>query len=327
MPNIINYASERVTSVATELRFVLLPQGSRVPTQYTITAATAGTAVTGIAVDGASPVAKGATTITLATAVTLPARAKITFANGVQVRTVGAVSSSASLTVDPVKAAIPGSTVGTYNHGTLTLGSEYVKVSAIPTNIYPGEVLFFDPEGANTRVVVAEYAPAGTSVLEVLPIPAALTANDTATTIASLYIAGATDASPSSQPKTVDTANFLSGAGMEMATTGTNRTLNFTFQNIVGDPGSDLLKGILYDDAVYNREIYAILKRDAGNRLVAEQYEGAAIPTQGDQSSPVQDLVTITANLQFQGASFKYTPTTGAFTIGTGTYTPPGLAV
>ena len=332
MPTIIDYPVTKQTSVLSTLRFTLLPVGTRVPTTYTITADADQTPVTGIVIDSGSPVSVGDTSITLSTAVTLPNRAKITFANGMSVRLASAAASTATLTVDPVKrnpnsssdVSIPASTPGTYNHGLISLGAEYLSVEALPTAIFPGEELFF---GA-TKVTVATYAPAGAVVLEILPLTAALSDGDTATTFATAAIAGGTDASPSSAPKIVDATNFTSGAGYEGLTTGTNRTMNFTFQNILGDPGSDTLKQILYNDLAYNREIYAILKRDAGDRQQAETYEGACIATQGDQASPVQDLINITANLQFQGASFKYTPTDGAFDIfNPASYIPPGLAV
>ncbi len=338
MPTIIEYPVTKQTSVLTTLRFQLLPLGTRTPTTYTITAEAAGTPVTGIAIDSGTPVLAGATSITLSAPVTLPNRAKIAFANGVNVRLTSAAAATATLAVEPVKdpitaqptgggTAIPASTTGVYNHGLLTAGAEYLSVEPLPTAIYPGEELFFDAAGDNVKVIVATYAPQGAVVLETLPIPAAIDDGDTASTFATVAIAGATDASPTSQPKIVDATNFTSGAGYEGLTTGTNRTLNFTFQNILGDPGSDILKSILYNDVTYNREIYAILKRDAGARNQAETYEGACIATQGDQSSPVQDLIAITANLQFQGASFRYTPTDGAFDLLTGAYNPPGLAV
>lgn len=338
MPDIIDYPTKKRTSVLTTLRFQLLTRGSRTPTSYAITAATAQTPVTGIAIDSGSPVNIGATSVTLSASVTLPNRAKLTFANGVSVRLTSAAAATATLAVEPVKnpatgvargdgVAIPAGTTGVYNHGTLTAGDEYVSVEPLPVAIFPGEELFFDAAGDNVKVIVATYAPAGATVLECLPIPATITQGHVANTFATVAIAGATDASPSSSPKTVDSTTFASGAGTEMLITGVNRTLNFTFQDTEGDPASEILKQILYNDTQYDREIYAILKRDAGDRLIAEQYEGAAIPTQGDQSSPVQDIVSITANLQFQGASFRYTPTDGAFNIETGAYTPAGLAV
>lgn len=332
MPTIIDYPTGKQTSVLSTLRFALLPIGSRTPTVYTITADADQTPVTGIVVDSGSPISTGDTTVTLATAVTLPNRAKVTFANGISVRLTSAAAASTSLAVEAVKrnpnsandVSVPANTTGTYNHGLITLGAEYLSVEPTPVQIFPGDELFF----GSTKVTVARYAPAGTVVLEILPLTAALSDGNTATTFATAAIAGATDASPSSAPKTVDATNFTSGTGAEMLTTGTNRTLSFSFQLILRDPGSDILKQILYEDRAYNREFYAILKRDAGDRQIAEQYEGACIATTGDQTSPVQDIVSISASLQFQGASFKYTATDGSFDIfNPAAYIPPGLAV
>lgn len=338
MPTVIDYPVKKRTSVLTTLRFQLLPSGTRTPTIYTITAEAAQTAVTGIAIDSGSPVTAGAVSITLSAPVTLPNKAKIAFANGVNVRLTSAASSTATLAVEPVKdpttgeptgggVAIPASTTGVFNHGTLGAGDEYLSVQPLPTALFPGEELFFDAAGDNVKVTVATYAPQGAVVLEVLPLPAAVDDGDTAATFATVAIAGATDASPTSQPKIVEATNFTSGAGYEGLTTGTNRTLNFTFQDIEGDPGASILKQVLYQDTNFDREIYAILKRNAGFKIQPEQYEGACIMTQGDQSSPVQDIVSITANLQFQGASFQYTPTDGDYNLLSGAYVPPGLAV
>lgn len=315
MGSIINYASQRGTSVFTELRFVLLPKGTRVPTSYTVTVGAASAAIN--VTTSAAATAVGATTLTLASNATIPAFSKIRFANGVEVRTASAVSSATSVPLlYPLIRAIPASTAGTVAASTLAVGSEYLPVTSLPTNIYPGEKLSFN-NGAYT-VVVSDFAPAGAIQLQVQPTTVLAVENHTASTLATMYIAGATDASPSSQPKTVDGANFLSGAGSEMITTGTSRTMSFTFQRIVGDPGADLLCQMLFNDQFYDREIYATLKRPFG-----EEYAGAAIMTSGNQSSPVQDLITVQADLQFQGSSFVYTPPVGGFNPATGAYTPP----
>jgi hypothetical protein len=315
MGSIINYASERGTSVFTELRFVPLPLGTRVPTSYTITVGAAAAAIN--VTTSAAVTAVGATSLTLSANATIPAFSKIRFANGVEVRTASAVSAATSVPLlYPVKRAIPASTAGSVAASVLTVGSEYLPVTPTPVNLFPGEKLSFN-SGAY-EVVVSDFAPAGSIQLQVQPTTVLAVENHTASTLATLYIAGATDASPSSQPKTVDAANFLSGAGMEMITTGTNRTVSFSFQRIVGDPGADLLLSYLYSDSLFNREIYAILKRPFG-----EEFAGAAIMTSGNQSSPVQDLITVQADLQFQGSSFVYTPPTGAYNVVTGAYTPP----
>ena len=321
MGSIINYASQRGTSVFTELRFVLLPRGTRVPTSYTITVGDATTAIN--VTTSAAATAVGATSLTLATSSTIPAFSKIRFANGVEARVAaGGVSAATEVPLlYPLVRAIPASTTGTVAASLLTLGSEYLPVTPIPTNIYPGEKLTFNSGGPSYVATVSDFAPAGAIALQVQPLASAATAGHTASTLATMYIAGATDASPSSQPKTVDAANFLSGAGMEMITTGTNRTVSFSFQRIIGDPGADLLMQMLYNDQFYDREIYATLKRPFG-----EEYSGSAIMTSGNQSSPVQDLITVQADLQFQGSSFVYKAPTGGFNPANGAYTPPAGA-
>lgn len=318
MGSIINYASERTTSVFTELRFVLLPLGTRVPTSYTVTMGAAAAAIPGLTTSAtATPV--GATELTLASAATIPAFSKIRFANGVEVRTSTAVSSATAVPLlYPVVRPIPASTTGSVAASVLTVGSEYLPVTPIPTNIYPGEKLRFNSGGPAYTVTVSDFAPAGAIQLQVQPTTVLAVEGHTASTLATMYIAGATDASPSSAPKTVDGTNFLSGAGSEMITTGTSRTLGFSFQRVKNDPGCDLLMQMLYNDQFYNREIYATLKRPFG-----EEYAGAAIMTSGNQSSPVQDLITVQADMQFQGDSFRYTAPTGAFNPGTGAYAPP----
>ncbi|MFG6101198.1 hypothetical protein U2F10_03020 [Leptothoe sp. EHU-05/26/07-4] len=338
MPSVIDYPTKKRTSVLTTLRFQLLIPGSRVPTTYAITAEAAQAPVTDISIDSGSPVTAGDTAITLSAPITLPNHAKIAFANGVNARLTSAAAATATLAVAPIKdpltgeptgggTAIPASTPGVYNHGTLNAGDEYLSVEPIPKALFPGEELFFGPSGANTKVTVATYAPAGATVLECLPLPATISDGDSASTFATISIAGATDASPTSQPKIVDATTFADGAGYSGLTTGTNRTLNFTFQDVEGDPGASILKQMLYIDRNFDREIYAILKRNAGFKIQPETYEGACIMTQGDQSSAVQDIITLTANLQFQGGSFKYTPTDGDYNMITEEYTPPGLAV
>ncbi|MEO1521987.1 MAG: hypothetical protein AAFU78_14580 [Cyanobacteria bacterium J06633_2] len=314
---VLNYPVQKETSVDTELRFAPLPPGTRDPVTYTITAAVAGTSVTDVTVANGNDVQVGDTTITInALSANIPNRAKIEFNNGVNVRLTAAASATdTTLTVEAVQAvdrdqetgvAIPAATVGAYNAGTLDQNTQYLSVTALPVALWVGEVLNF----GGTEVTVTDDVPAGASEIEILPLSAAITQGTTASTLATYYIAGATDASPSSNPKLVDATTFTSGAGNEQLITGTNRTLSFTFQDVVGDPGVEFMKQILYNDERFDREVYAILRRKT-----EQVYEGACIPTQGDQSSPVQDIVTITANLQFQGRSFRYTPNPNAPTV------------
>jgi len=313
------YPARRKTSVDTELRFVPLPIGRRDPVLYTITTAAAGTSVTDVTIASGSSVGVGDTTITVnALSGNIPNKAKILFNNGVTVRlTAAATASATSLNVEAVEGfdpdapldttVIPPGTVGVYRAGSLTAGTEYLSVTPTTVALWAGEKLTFT---GGIQVVVTKDAPQGVVTLDVAPTPSLLTSGNIAVTMATYYIAGATDASPNSSPKAVETTNFNSGAGTEQVITGISRTMSFTFQNIQGDPGAEVIKQILYNDDYYNREIYAILKRADG-----ETYEGAAIPTTGSQQSPVQELITIQADLQFQGATFSYTPDAKAPTV------------
>ena len=303
MSGVINYPTQIETSVFTRIRFVPLPRGTRVPPTYTVTTAAAGTDVP---VTASAEVAKGATTATVnAIAGGIPNKSKVLFANGVTLRLTAAASSGAtSLQVEVAPNTIPANTSGTYRAGTLTAGTEFLSVVALPKDLHQGEILTF----GNIEATVTDYAPVGVSEIDILPLSEDLTPSQNAQTRASLFLAGATDASPTSNPKLVDATNFNSGAGNEQLVTGTNRTLNFSFQRTIGDPGADALMQILYEDRVFDREIFASLIRASG-----ELYEGACIPTTGDQQSPVQDKVMINCNLQFQGASFNYEPYVGAY--------------
>jgi hypothetical protein len=188
------------------------------------------------------------------------------------------------------------------------VGAESLAVTALTTRIYAGDRLKFGP--SSILAVVAEDCAVGATAIPTLPLTAVIATGLTATTFATLFVAGATDASPSSQPKTTDATNFNSGAGSEMAVVGTSRTLSFTFNRIEGDVGGDALMQVLYNDAYYNREIFAFVERTNG-----EIYSGAAIATTGAQQGPVQEKVTMNVNLQFQGTSFQFTPSPNASTV------------
>lgn len=184
-------------------------------------------------------------------------------------------------------------------------GDEEIDVEATDIKLWAGERIRF----GSTIAILAESINVGATTLMVEPLPAAVASGATATVYGTLYIAGATDASPSSQPKTTDATNFNSGVGSEMAIVGTSRTLSFTFNRIIGDAGGDALMQILFNDDHYNREVYAFVERENG-----EIYEGAAICTTGSQQGPVQEKISMNVNLQFQGQSFKFTPAANSIT-------------
>lgn len=187
------------------------------------------------------------------------------------------------------------------------VGATQLVVTALPVKLWPGDRLIFNPGGTQAIVFVARPAEIAATTVFINDLPVALTTGAVATTKGSVYIAGVTDASPASAPKTIDTTNYLSGVGAEMAIVGTNRTLNLTFDRVEGDPGGQLFMDILYRDIYYDRECYAFYQRPSG-----ELYEGACIATTGDQSGAVQDKATMTVNLQFQGSSFIFTPAPSA---------------
>lgn len=184
-------------------------------------------------------------------------------------------------------------------------GAESISVTAAAsTKLWPGTALVFDKGGAgeSTAYVASEVTVTSTATpVPVVPLALPIASAATASTLGSVYVAGVTDSSPTSSPKTVDTTNYLSGTGMEMAIVGTNRTLSMSFNQVEGDPGGKLLKDILYIDNFSDREIFAIYERPNG-----ETYKGACIPTSGDQTGAVQDLAKMTVALQFQGASFTF---------------------
>ena len=213
-----------------------------------------------------------------------------------------------------VRIALPALNSRTLTEYTITtsadaiLGAESLAVTALTTKLYAGERLKFGP--SNLLAVVADDCAVGATTIPTLPLGAEIETALTARTYATLFVAGATDASPSSQPKTTDATNFNSGAGSEMAVIGTSRTLSFTFNRIEGDVGGDALMQVLYNDDYYNREIYAFVERTNG-----EIYSGAAIATTGAQQGPVQEKVTMNVNLQFQGTSFRFQPSATAETV------------
>ncbi len=182
------------------------------------------------------------------------------------------------------------------------IDAESLTVTALPVALWPGDRLNFGTPTVPIIATVADYVAIAATTIPTLPLAGPIPTAAVAKSRGSVYIAGVTDASPPSSPKTIDTTNYLSGTGAEMAITGTNRTLNIGFNRVEGDPGGKLLLDILYIDSLYDREVYAIYQRPNG-----EQYEGACIPTTGDQSGAVQDKATMTVNLQFQGSSFKFT--------------------
>lgn len=298
--SIINYPTGIITTIGTTVRLRPLPFGTRVLPSFTVTAlAPAAQTFTTTASTSA-----GGTSIPVSSVpVALKAGTQLTFSS-VTVTVVAyapQTANAASLTVAPVSGTIASAATASYTPAANAIGNTMVFVSPTPTFLDAGEVLSI----GGTSVTLTDQAPIGSRILFCRALTAAVTANATATTLGLVNLVGCTDASPSSAPKTIDTTNYLSGVGVEMATIGTNRTLNVTFNEIQGDLGGIIIKNILFNNAYYNSEIYAVVQRPNG-----EKYEGAAIVTSGDGQAPVQEKVTRSAAMQFQGSSFTYTPPT-----------------
>lgn len=300
MGQFINLASNVVLTTGTYVGVRLLPVGTRVPPVFTVTTAAAGT---NVSITLSAPAVVNATTITVsALSAAIPNRSKIYLSDGSFVRTNAAAASAAtSITVEPLVNAIASGTTGTYNGGSLAVGSMFVPVTALPVDLDAGDVLVFT---GNNRVTISDYCPAGTTVLETLPTTALLTAGNTATTNALSTIASVTQANPSPERKIVETTSFASGTGMERIATATGQTINLQYQIVRGsgelrDRGGEILTSIIYDPAFFNREIFVRLTRQDGT------YQGAAMVTDAPQQGDIQDRVIQTCNLQCQGVSFQ----------------------
>lgn len=296
--NVIRYPSAIVTTVNTTVRLRPLPLNTRALPTFTITAITpAAQTFTTSAITNAA-----ATTVAVtATPVALLAGETLTFTSTTVTLTADAPQGSTSLTIAPSPGSIASAATATYTPVANALGNFRLFVSPTATFLDAGEQLTF----GGVTATLTRPAPLGSRVLFCQALSGAVANNATASTIALFTLVGATDASPSSAPKTTDTTNYTSGAGMEMAIIGTNRTLSVSYNQINGDLGAIAIQQILFNDAQFNREVYARIVRANG-----EIYEGAAIVTSGDGQSPVQEKVTRTVNMQFQGSSFVYTPGT-----------------
>lgn len=301
MGQFINLASSVALTTGTYVGLRLLASGTRVPPTFTITSAAAGTNVN-VSITAAAIV--GATSLTVsATSGAIPTRSKIYLSDGTFVRTSAAAASGATtLTVDPLRSAVASGTTGVYNAGTLSVGSMFLPVTALPTDIDAGDVLVFT---GNNRVTVSDYCPAGATVIECLPLAGAVTAGQTATTNALSTVASVTQANPSPERKIVETTSMASGSGMERLATATGQTISLTYQIVTGagelqDRGGSVLTQIIYDPAFFNREVYIRLTVPGDGT-----YQGAAMVTDAPRQGDIQDRVIQTCNMQYQGTSFQ----------------------
>lgn len=307
---VIQHPSGILTSVGTSVRVRMLPRGSRSLPVWTITAVTP---VAQTLTTTAAAIA-GATTLAVAAlAVPILAGTSLTF-GATTVTVVADVDRGAlAIPIAPAPAAIASAATATYTPPANAIGNSQLFVAPIPTAIDAGERLTY---GAQT-VIVTRAAVQSSIVLFVAPLTAAVANNTSATTRALFEVVGATDASPQSSPNAVDAADYQSGAGAEMAPISTNRTLNFAFNRKLGSRGAAILMYMLYDDAYFDREVYAFIRRASG-----ETFEGAAVATSGDGSAAKQSLITQNCNLQFQGSSFIWTPATADNLVAQNIITP-----
>lgn len=294
----INLPTKAIITTGTTVRLGMLPLNVRTPPTFTVTVAAAGTnvnvATTAIALRGATTIAVSALSAAL------PNRAVIIFQNGVRARlTAAAASAATSVVVESLSADIPSTTAGTWNAGSLAIASMFVPVTPTLTDIDAGDVLIFP---GNNRVTVTDFAPAGSTVLDVLPLTTAVTAGQTATTRGLMTLAGCTDATPTPQPKAVESTTYNSGIGNEQVMVAVKMTLKLGFNLVVGDRGADILSAIMYNAASYDREVWAEINRPSDGL-----YAGAAVITNASDTAAVQDIAKRTVDCQFQGTSFTYT--------------------
>ncbi|MFM6871150.1 MAG: phage tail tube protein [Dolichospermum sp.] len=106
------------------------------------------------------------------------------------------------------------------------------------------------------------------------------------------------------QETQVDTTNFQSGSGTEMAIVRNARTLNISGIVKVGDMAyTNIIQKVSLDSAFINREIYAIATFPDG-----EKFEGAAKIMGLNMPANQNEVKKYTFNLTFLGDSFIWTP-------------------
>lgn len=106
------------------------------------------------------------------------------------------------------------------------------------------------------------------------------------------------------QETQVDTTNFQSGSGTEMAIVRNARTLNISGIVKAGDLAYvNIIKRVSDDSAFLNREIYAIATLPDG-----EKFEGATKLMGLNEPANQNEIKKYTFNLTFQGDSFIWTP-------------------
>lgn len=177
--------------------------------------------------------------------------------------------------------------------------AESILVSATTVLLDAGTLLNF----GGVIVTLSNAAAAGSTTLQTLPLPASIGSGATATTKALVFVSGCTDATITPQIKNVDTTNYLTGIGMEMATTGNSKKMQLNFNLIYGDRGASILRKIAYDKTYVGREFYFYLLFPSG-----EAHEGVALLESASPTQQVQDKRSFSCNAQVQGDTYIYTP-------------------
>jgi len=178
-------------------------------------------------------------------------------------------------------------------------GDQALSVSPTPALLDAGTQLTF----GTTVATLSNAAPAGSTTLQTLPLPAAIASGSTATTLALLFVNGCSNAVVSPQIKNTDTTDYLSGLGKESVTTGNAKTMSLDFNLIYGDRGGELLKSIAYDPNYAGLEFYFYLLYPSG-----ESHAGAALLETATPQNQVQDKRSFQCTAQVQGTSYVYTP-------------------
>lgn len=106
------------------------------------------------------------------------------------------------------------------------------------------------------------------------------------------------------QETQVDTTNFQSGSGTEMAIVRNARTYNISGNVKAGDLAyTDIIQKVTLNSAFLNREVYAI-----GTLPDGEKFEGAAKVMGLNMPANQNEIKKYSFNLTFQGDSFIWTP-------------------
>ncbi|MBO3459942.1 hypothetical protein G7B40_040155 [Aetokthonos hydrillicola Thurmond2011] len=177
--------------------------------------------------------------------------------------------------------------------------AESLSVQATSVLLDAGTLLNF----SGVIATLSNAAPAGSTILQTLPLPGSIGNGATATTKALVFVAGCTDATVSPEIKNVDTTNYLSGIGMEKVTTGNAKKMQLNFNLIYGDRGGTILRKIAYDKAYVGREFYFYLLFPSG-----EAHEGVALLESASPTQQVQDKRAFSCSAQVQGDTYIYTP-------------------